>query len=62
MAELEKYQNIINNQRPISKNHPLLSTESRAAQFSSFDALVGFKDVVRETTRKTAPARRRKSG
>lgn len=53
LADLEKYKSIINNQRPISKNHPPLSTESRAAQFSSFDALVGFKDVVRETTRKT---------
>ena len=53
MADLEKYKNIINNKRPISRNHPPLSIESRAAQFSSFDALVGFKDVVRETTRKT---------
>lgn len=53
MVDLEKYKNIISNQRPISKNHPPLSTESRAAQFSSFDALIGFKDVVRETTRKT---------
>lgn len=53
MGSIEKYQQIIHNERPISKNHPPLSTESRAAQFSSFDALTGFKDVVRETTRKT---------
>lgn len=53
MADLEKYKHILHKERPISKNHPPLSTESRAAQFSSFDALTGFKDVVRETTRKT---------
>ena len=53
MADLEKYKHILHNERPVSKNHPPLSTESRAAQFSSFDALTGFKDVVRETTRKT---------
>lgn len=53
MVDLEKYKHILHNERPLSKNHPPLSTESRAAQFSSFDALTGFKDVVRETTRRT---------
>lgn len=49
-----RYDNIINLTRPISKRHPKMSLLDRAAQFSPFAALSGFKDGVKETARKTA--------
>ncbi len=43
-----KYDDIINLPRPAS-DYPRISIESRAAQFSSFDALEGFCEKINET-------------
>ena len=37
----------------VSKDRPHLSMHQRAAQFSPFAALVGYDDVIEETTRQT---------
>ena len=37
----------------VSKDRPHLSMRQRAAQFSPFAALVGYEDVIEETTRQT---------
>lgn len=48
-----KYEDIINLSHHISKKHPQMTMESRAAQFAPFAALVGYEDAVRETARLT---------
>lgn len=49
---MNKYDDIINLNRPISK-HPHLSDDSRASQFAPFAALTGYDDEVKETARQT---------
>ena len=49
----KKYADIFNMPRHVSKSYPKMSTEERAAQFGSFDALVGFNDEIDETARVT---------
>lgn len=49
----DKYDDIINLDRPISKNHAKMSQRNRAAQFAPFAALTGFDDAVEETARTT---------
>ena len=49
-----KYDDIINAERPISKNHSPMALENRAAQFMPFAALTGYDDAVEETGRLTA--------
>ncbi len=48
-----KYDDIINLQRPKSSGHPPMSMHDRAAQFSPFAALTGHSDAVSETARRT---------
>lgn len=48
-----KYDDIINLPHHVSVIHKPMSKEARAAQFSSFDALTGYKDSVKETARRT---------
>lgn len=48
-----KYDDIINLTHHISKKHPRLSIEQRAAQFAPFAALTGYGDAIKETTRLT---------
>ena len=48
-----KYDDIINLPHHISKKHPRLSIEQRAAQFAPFVALTGYGDAIKETTRLT---------
>ena len=45
----ESYDDIIHLQRPVSKNHPPMPPEKRAAQFAPFAALTGFEDAISET-------------
>lgn len=53
MNNIKKYDDIINLLHHISKKHPQMSMEERAAQFSPFAALVGYEDAVEETARIT---------
>ena len=46
-----KYDDIINIPRPISKTHPRMPMINRAAQFSPFAALPGHGDAIQETAR-----------
>ena len=48
-----KYEDIINLPHHVSKKHPQMTMESRAAQFAPFAALVGYEDAVKETARLT---------
>ena len=50
--ETNKYDDIINLERPISKRGKM-SIQNRAAQFAPFSALVGYEDSVKETARIT---------
>lgn len=49
----KKYDDIINLPHHVSKKHPQMSLELRAAQFAPFAALTGFEDEVKETARLT---------
>ena len=53
MNNLEIYKDIINLPHHVSKKHPQMSMEERAAQFAPFAALVGYEDAVEETARIT---------
>ncbi len=48
-----KYDDIIDLPRPVSKKHPPMSRENRAAQFAPFAALTGYEDAVKEAARLT---------
>lgn len=45
------YSDIINLPHHISKVHPRMSIQDRAAQFSPFAALTGHQEAINETTR-----------
>lgn len=47
------YQEIINLPHHVSKTHPQMPMSDRAAQFSPFAALTGYKSAIRETGRLT---------
>lgn len=46
------YADIIHLPHPISKSHPQMSRQDRAAQFSPFAALTGYEEVIQETARR----------
>ena len=48
-----KYDDIIDLPHHVSKKHPPMPMEDRAAQFSPFAALTGYGDAVKETARLT---------
>lgn len=48
-----KYDDIINLPHHISKKHPQMSSQDRAAQFAPFAALTGYDEEVREVARIT---------
>ncbi|SEL21211.1 MULTISPECIES: hypothetical protein [unclassified Butyrivibrio] len=50
---MDKYAEIINHEKPISKKHPPMPLQNRAAQFMPFAALVGYDDEVSEAGRFT---------
>ena len=43
---MDNYEDIINLPHHISKTHPRLSIEQRAAQFAPFAALTGYEDEI----------------
>ena len=50
---MKKYEDIIGLSRPVSKKHPPMSRENRAAQFAPFAALTGFEGAIKEAARVT---------
>ncbi|WP_035789605.1 hypothetical protein [Butyrivibrio sp. XBB1001] len=50
---IEKYQDMLYMERPVSKRHTPMSLENRAAQFAPFAALTGYDEAVEETARLT---------
>lgn len=50
----EKYRAILTMERPVSRSHPPLSMQHRAAQFSPFAALTGYDEAVKEAGRLTS--------
>lgn len=49
----EEYEDIIHLPHPVSKHHPQMALEDRAAQFSPFAALTGHEAAIQETQRLT---------
>lgn len=45
---MSKYDDIIKQQRPVSKKHPPMPILDRAAQFAPFAALSGHKEALEE--------------
>lgn len=56
-SQTHRYDDMINLPRPVSKKHPPMPPEKRAAQFMPFAALTGFDDEIAETARLTDPQR-----
>ena len=50
---MSKYDSIINLPYYELKYHKRMSIDNRAAQFSAYDALTGYKEIVKETARLT---------
>ena len=46
-----KYKNIINLPHHVSKKHPHMSMEERAAQFAPFAALTGFEEEIEKANK-----------
>lgn len=46
------YEDILHLPHHVSKAHPPMPAEDRAAQFSPFAALTGYEGVIRETQRR----------
>lgn len=57
MNELHDYTDILHMEHPVSKKHPPMPRENRAAQFAPFAALTGHKEMVEETQRLTEQKR-----
>lgn len=49
MQKSNKYHEIINLPHHVSKKHPQMSKEARAAQFAPFAALVGYDKAIENT-------------
>ncbi|MBQ8946661.1 MAG: hypothetical protein IJ058_07615 [Lachnospiraceae bacterium] len=56
MRETDRYDDIINLQRPEPKKHPRMSRLNRAAQFAPFAALTGYGDMIDEAGEMNAVA------
>ena len=52
LTPTHRYDDIINLPHPISRIHPPMSIEARAAQFMPFAALTGHVEAIRETARR----------
>lgn len=55
--DIHNYDDIIDMPHPVSKKHPQMSREDRAAQFAPFAALTGHKEAIHETGRRTEEKR-----
>lgn len=45
----QQYEDMIHLPHHVSKKHPQMSSEARAAQFAPFAALKGYEDVIQRT-------------
>lgn len=52
-SDYHRYDDMIGLPHPVSRSHPQMSREDRAAQFSPFAALTGYEDAIAETGRLT---------
>ncbi len=52
---MKKYDDLLKRSRPVSKKHPPMSLNNRAAQFLPFAALSGLDDALNEAARETLP-------
>lgn len=52
LTPTHRYDDIINLLHPISRTHPPMSMEARAAQFMPFAALTGHAEAIRETAKR----------
>jgi hypothetical protein len=52
-----KYDDMLHLPHHVSRKHPPMPPENRAAQFAPFAALTGFGAAIRETARRTEPRR-----
>ena len=50
---IEAYRDMLDLPHPVSKKHPPMSRESRAAQFSPFASLKGYEELIEEGARHT---------
>lgn len=48
---MKSYEDIIHLPHQVSKKHPRMSPEARAAQFAPFSALTSYEDSIREATK-----------
>lgn len=48
---MKSYEDIIHLPHHVSKKHPRMSPEARAAQFAPFSALTSYEDSIREATK-----------
>ena len=48
-----QYEDIVDLPHHVSKKHPAMSPEKRAAQFAPFAALTGYDAAIAETARRT---------
>lgn len=48
LKNTHRYDDIINLPHPVSKKHPQMPLEERAAQFSPFAALTGYARAIRQ--------------
>ena len=46
MRRIDEYKDIINLPHHVSKKHPQMSIEARAAQFGAFAALTGYEEEI----------------
>ena len=49
MREIKDYLDMLYMEAPVSKKHPPMSLEDRAAQFAPFAALTGFDQMIEDT-------------
>ncbi len=52
MRVMDKYDDIINLPHHVSKRHPQMSMQNRAAQFAPFAAIAGHDTAIRATAEK----------
>lgn len=48
MNQVNKYEDMLDMKRPVSKNHPPMPIKDRAAQFAPFAALSGHRQALEE--------------